>query len=665
MKNVYKCILLSCVLLGCYNLSFATTYYFSSSIGNDDYTSLQARNPSTPWKTLNKLNSFFININSGDSILFKRGETFYGSLTANKSGAVFSPIYFGAYGQGTNPEISGFTTLKTWKLVGNGVYESPCNTNAPTLVINGVQQALGRYPNKGYLSLESHVGNSSITDNQLTDATDWTNGEVVIKKTRWIIDRNKITQHKGNTITYSAGNTTYAATNGYGYFIQNHVKTLDQFGEWYLDSARHTIMVYFGNKNPNLYSVKTSVTDNLVNIRNFNYITFNDISFVGAGKNAFNIVKSKSITLNNCQINLTGTEAVLATYSPFLKVSNCNINHSLSGGINLDAGCINAIISNNSIKNTALLAGMGKSNSGTYEGITSFGDNSKIEKNKIDSTGYNGIYFGGNTSIAKNNYITYFCLVKDDGAGIYIGDWSKTVNKKVVGNIVLHGIGNSEGTLHQNSLQAEGIYIDDNTESVTITNNTVSLCANNGIKVHNAKDITIFKNTVFDNGVQLRMEQDHYIATSSYIRNNKVSNNTFFAKNGLQQTAKFSTHLDDIDAFGQIDSNYYNRPKNEVNGIKATRVKNGKNVNSNYNLVNWKIASGKDRYSSELPAESVLFEYNASSEVKTITLKQSYTDVHNKTYTNKISIDPYSSVILVANNRSKVIPTTQLTAYNK
>jgi parallel beta-helix repeat protein len=665
MKNWFKSLLLILIIFAFNNKLYATKYYFSSISGNDEYSSLQAKNPSTPWKTLDKLNSFFKNLNTGDSVLFKKGEVFYGAIKIAKSGAVFAPIYFGAYGKGVRPEISGLSTLNSWKPAGNGIYESSCALGGNMLVLNGTQQALGRFPNKGYLFYQSHNGNTAITDNKLNGLNQWNSGELVIRKNRWIIDRNTIASHNGSTITYNIGNTTYAPTNGYGYFIQNNIKTLDVFGEWYLDTQRHSMMVYFGNKNPSKYNIKTSTVDYLVDIQRYNYLTFEGIAFTGAGKNAFNIVQSKKVTINNCDLNLTGAEAILANYSPFLSVTNCAINHSLSGGINLDAGCINAVLTSNIISNTGLLVGMGKNNSGTYEAITSFGDNARIEQNQIDSVGYNGIYFGGNTSTVKNNYITYFCLTKDDGAGIYIGDWSKTTNKKVTGNIILHGIGNSEGTPHLNSMQAEGIYVDDNTESVTINNNTVSKCANNGIKIHNAKSIDIFNNTVFDNGVQLRMEQDHYIATSSFVRNNNVSNNTFFSKSSLQPTAKFSTHLDDINDFGHIDSNYYSACKTDVSSIKASRVKDGKNINSNYSLSNWKVTSGKDKSSEETSPSEILFEYNASNQDKTVILKQSYVDVHHKPYVNKITISPYSSVILVANTNSNATAVTQLTSMLK
>ena len=56
----------------------ATTYYFSSSDGDDSRTSAQAQNSSTPWKSIDKLNSFFSRLQPGDQVLFKKGDIFTG-----------------------------------------------------------------------------------------------------------------------------------------------------------------------------------------------------------------------------------------------------------------------------------------------------------------------------------------------------------------------------------------------------------------------------------------------------------------------------------------------------------------------------------------------------------------------------------------------------------
>src|SRR6476646_4597409 len=80
-------------------------YYFSTSTGDDSRTVTDAQNPATPWKTLNKLNSFFSSLKPGDSILFKRGDIFYGSITITKSGTSLLPIVFSTYGIGNRPVI--------------------------------------------------------------------------------------------------------------------------------------------------------------------------------------------------------------------------------------------------------------------------------------------------------------------------------------------------------------------------------------------------------------------------------------------------------------------------------------------------------------------------------------------------------------------------------
>ncbi|MXV15797.1 right-handed parallel beta-helix repeat-containing protein [Hufsiella ginkgonis] len=580
--------------------AYSNTYYFSASSGSDNYTQVQSRNPLTPWSSINRLNAFFSRLAPGDSVLFKRGDTFTGTLSVTRSGAAFAPIYFGAYGKGEKPVINGLEELKTWKRAGNGIYEAFCTSSKGGLIINGFHQVMGRFPNQGYLSPESHTGNISITDKQLTGSTCWVGGELVIRKNRWTIDRSTITNHLKNTLSYAAGNAA-VPMNNYGYFIQNHIKTLDREGEWFYDKDQQRMFVFFGVKKPSSFIVSVSVSDNLVEINGQQFITFQDLKFVGAGKSGIAIKGSGNITIRDCGISLSGTEAVLASSSTWLTIEGTHIDHSLSGGIHLDAGCSYAAIAGNKISNTGLIAGAGRSGTGTYEGITSFGDFTRIERNIIDSTGYNGIYFGGNSSIVKNNVVNFFCLTKDDGAGIYVGDWSKTTNKKVVGNIILNGIGNGDGTNSPFSLHAEGIYVDDNTTGVTVAGNTVSGCANNGIKIHNAAEISVFDNTVFDNGVQLRLEQDHYLSTSSLIRNTTIRNNIFFSKNNIQPLAKFSTYQDDIAQFGRSDSNFFYQPVNELAGIMSSINKNGKEINQLFDLQGWQSVYGTDHFSSEAP----------------------------------------------------------------
>ena len=110
LKKVFKIIICSIFFIGSLSLN-ARNFYISSSMGNDAYSSSQAQNQSTPWRSLSKLNSFFSNLTGGDVVNFKAGDVFYGSIIATQSGSAGNPITLTSYGSGNKPLISGFTTV--------------------------------------------------------------------------------------------------------------------------------------------------------------------------------------------------------------------------------------------------------------------------------------------------------------------------------------------------------------------------------------------------------------------------------------------------------------------------------------------------------------------------------------------------------------------------
>jgi hypothetical protein len=218
---------------------FAANYYFSSSIGNDAYTTMQARNTATPWQTTTKLNAVMSTLLQGDSVLFKCGDTFYGSINISIYGTLAMPIVFSSYGVGAKPIITGLTTLSGWISTGTNLWEASCancSDEVNVLLLYDSIKAVGRYPNynspnKGYLNFESHIDSTQIIDNQLFNTPNWTGGEVVIRKNHWIIDRHLITLHNNNNLKFN-NISGYHPIDNWGYFIQNHPLTLDQHGEW-------------------------------------------------------------------------------------------------------------------------------------------------------------------------------------------------------------------------------------------------------------------------------------------------------------------------------------------------------------------------------------------------------------------------------------------------
>ena len=131
------------------------------------------------------------------------------------------------------------------------------------VTVNGINTEKGRWPNTGFRTFEAHNNDISITDIELPGTPNWTGAEVVIRKSPWLLDLCTITNHTTNTLTYTTG---YPSTpiDGYGYFIQNDLKTLDTLGELYYDGT--DIYMYFGAEDPSDYVVKVSTLDYLVSI---------------------------------------------------------------------------------------------------------------------------------------------------------------------------------------------------------------------------------------------------------------------------------------------------------------------------------------------------------------------------------------------------------------
>ena len=631
----------------------ATNYYFSSTNGSDSRSAGEASNPATPWRSLSKLNSIMATLNPGDRIYFQRGDYFEGAITITRSGTSGAPITFSAYGSGSNPVISGFSTLGGWVSVGNGIWETsvPGSHMVNQLLLNNEPKALGRYPNSnatnsGYLMHEAVVSRTQITDNELPAWPNFTGAEVVIRKSRWVLDRDLVTNHSGTTIQYETGTASITPFKNYGYYFQNHPSTLDLTGEWYFKTATRKLGIFFGSVNPSQSKIQASMVNVLVFIQNQNYINFENISFHGGNQKTIQIINGQHISIANCEILYSGINAIDANLAGNLKIERNVINYTNNIGIN--ANCSNAIIRGNKVTNTGMLRGMGQPGNHSYEAMMIFGDGNLIELNEIFQTGYIPVYFDGNNVTVQNNFINTFAFHKDDGGGIYTynGGPNATArtNRKIVNNIILNGMGAGEGSDQPINLQASGIYLDDNGANVLVSGNTVANCTQTGIYIHNSSSQNIESNTFYNNNVQLCINSDKLNPVHP-VRNVNIKENIFFSPVPTQRLADYLSAGNEIASFGTIDYNYYSRPADD-NAIIKTIYNNGTYYSKIIDLEAWKPLFGKDLNSKKSPWQLAPYRLMASSDVNLFT---------NGTFNSNITgVDHYSpqgnSVIAWSNN---------------
>ncbi len=643
MKNVFLIFFLF------FSGAAAAKNYYVSASGNNSNTGLTS---SAPWQTIAKVNSSFSSIAAGDSILFRRGDVFYGALVVGKSGSSGKPIVISAYGTGERPVFSGYTTLTGWTSAGGGIYQvsvPKAKSNLNLVTLNNKPQAMGRYPNAdtdngGYLSYETFSGTSSITDNQLPSTPNWTGAKVVIRKAMWITDRCKITSHSGNTINFT-DISGYNGNVGYGYFIQDDPRTLDKLGEWYLNKSTKVFQMYFGTASPASYSIKVATIDTLIRLTSRNYININNIDFEGANGDAICGINSSYINIQNCELVNVGEDGIYTTGSSNLLIENINTNNVLSNGISVNGSTSsNITIRGCKIKNTGTLTGMGQDNSGSYKGIMAIiGSNLLIEYNRLDTTGYCGIEFRGNNVTVKNNRVDYFCFIKDNGGGIYTwaggtaADPGPTYTNRVIqGNIISHSIGARDGRTGANTYD-DGIFLDGTSMNVNITGNTTFNNARGGINANNPTNVSITDNTSFNNALyQISSVRWYWGSIKNLVikRNilystNQTQRNYSYTNTGLNEPVVTTVQNAVKSMAGSIDSNYYS-PLNPIGFTFTITPYHGQKQipQSPLSLEGWQPFSEfdlKGKKPAKLPASYKLNKLTSS------------TKVTNGTFTSNIS----------------------------
>jgi MYXO-CTERM domain-containing protein len=571
--------LLGIALLFVARAASATTYYVSNK-GSDGADGASA---GTAWRTMAKVNAAALQ--PGDSVLFERGGVFTGALTPTKSGATGKPITYGAYGSGAKPLLSGFTTISSWTGGTGNVWDAAVpngGANLRSVVINGVLQPLGRYPkpnapNAGYLAFASHStagALSSITDPQLPSNPNFAGGEIVLRMVHWLEYRTPITSHVGTTLSFAtiAAVGTYPLVDGSGYFVQNARGTLTANGDWYYDATTKKVGLYYTGSAP---PAKVPTIDRLVSFTNRSYLSFTDLAFEGSNSEAIFGDTSSFIEIKGCDFDLAGTYAINLNYAGNVVIDGNTIKRSVSDGIFVRSPTLTDVtITNNTIEDSGLVIGMSQGERNSNEAIDlTVKSGAKIENNTIKNTGFVPIRFTGNDISIKNNVIDGFCSVLDDGGAIYTWNGPANVfsNRVVANNVITNGIGAAAGTI-SGKTQANGIYLDNNTNNVEVTGNSVYHLSDDGMHLNSPQDITVKKNNFFD--IDRGWSVGRWVADGSTggnggqdVKNAAINDNVFAARTANQTSFEYidrgvsfptaSTVQARLLAMGSIGGNFY------------------------------------------------------------------------------------------------------------
>lgn len=620
----------------------ATNYYISNT-GSD---AAAGTSTGTPWQTISKVNA--VTFAPGDSILFKKGDTWNERLNPPSSGTAGNPIIFSCYGTGNKPIITGFQTQAGFTNVGNIWTATATNSvkQQNTVMINGTLAYMARTPNTGWSTYTNSTATTLTT--ALTGTPNYTGSNLVIRDAHWIIDRVKITSQSTGTLNFNPAGTYTSlglALGGNGYFIQNTVSDLDVAGEYQYDSTTKVLKV-FATSSP---TVKISTIDTLVYLNNKNYINFYKIAFEGANKAGIRLDTANHITIDSCTLNYMGTRAVTGIHSHWARVTNDSINYVFSNSVYLRQDdpytptlntCDSSTVSGNYIHLSGYIAGMGESDNGHYIGISILGHRDSITNNQVDSSGYIGINWAGKNNFIAYNYVTNHNYIKDDGGGIYsvVGFYLAGLGfddgSEVRKNIVLHGIGAHTGVADAGA--APGIYLDDAVRQVTVDSNFTMDHDVMGLYLNGDTTCYVHDNTIVDSLGDCLWIRDNFEPT--YQMN--LKRNILYS----QKSTTYSIYFLQTNTTQTVDSNYYLRPTAETNKWRM-------NATSYATLSAWQGATGYDANGHVTPTGLTgglpLIIYNPSMASVQYLLLTNFKDATGVAYpTGTITLPPFGSKIL-------------------
>lgn len=626
-----------------------TSTYYIAADGND---AADGKTTTTPWKTLNKVNGQVFN--TGDSLLFRRGDTFNGKLLVKHT----ANLYIDAYGTGAKPVISGAAAINTaWTVYSGNIWQTAFSSGQPaeirSLIKGNKLLPISRYPNpnvnNGYLNFESFSGNTQITDNDLSSTPNWTGAEFVLRSHPFRLIRSKVTTHSGNTITFPDP-VDLGIKNGFGYFFVNDLKAIDQEGEWAYKPSTGTIYVY-ATSDPNLDSYAFSREDTVLQADTLNQLVIKNLDIKYAGKLALLLNKTTAAMIDSVDISYSGGDGIVLSNCNQATIRNSSVSDVNWSGIFSQVNSDNISISHNNISNIGNAAyGKGK----TFAGIDCNSANSTVSYNQVSKTGYSGIISAGVNNLIKRNVIDSVVLLLNDNGGIYTNDnINKTNGTLIEENIITNSIGEYLGA--PVASLSSGIYLDNLSEGITVSNNTVAFVNGYGLYGHLLQGGNKFyDNTSFQSALsEMRLHVPASIPQTDVSGNILVTNDPAITHNVLLGNCPDHTYAE----IGLFKDNYVINPFNDKT-IRFNYKEGSSSPNIRYNSVyEWETAAAQisGTVASPLkyplgttPSEVIKFYYNTASTNQNFTLPAgSFIDVKNQAYCGTLTLAPYSSVILL------------------
>lgn len=613
---------------------------------------------------------------------FRKGDIFDIEFLISK------PCDVDAYGTGAKPIIRGSDDISTgWTHDGSNIYYRTVSTRPKAVFVGNTEQ---RMASTDWYRIVTKVSPTVFTSSGLEalNTIESLVGAIIIGKeapfrptyetTVSAYSSNQITIPNASWVNYYGMNTSILTpVAGDPFKLFNKKSFIDEVGEWTWDDAADRLYIKTAGGAPtNIriatrdYGIQVSANVPDVSIQN---LEFTEQYLEGIFSESNNDILITACTFHDIHLNgisVTGNSKNITVSYNELDSLNGNAIHV--GGVQ------GGSITRNEITNIGidtLVAPVYNYFRSIASGINirwdsasnKFPQDLSVTYNNITNVGYSGINFCGRGHTIQNNIIDNYCLTWADGGGIYgihrmFGKEAITDSVLIDKNIIMNGIGNLAGYNVAYDPFAEGIYIDNNSTLVTITNNVVYKITDYGILINfHVNNCTVIDNIVLasvNSGLTFR---DYPGLDNGYAYGFKTvhANGTGHVSDGNISVARAVDPIC-MEAFsfanntnynpftgGSVDNNHYVSPYSTavarhnitLYGLAGWQTKISGEASSTA-LTNYLTFSTQPNANIE-----VMIEINDTETSENFNIPAGYTDVYGNAPSNPYTILPYSALI--------------------
>lgn len=681
------------VLILAQSTSRAAIYYVDTNhhVARDTNPGTEAQ----PFKAISKATPL---LQPGDTVYIKAG-VYRETILLTKSGTPSNPITIAAFpGHEGKVIINAAESVRQWRECtgpdecdGNPFWEHiyvadvaaqvqshPDSAFAVRQVFqNGRRLNRSRYPNAGW-SYPTTISDpkKTFSDRSLSKPEGYFTGSVChIKTAVWHLDQIPIKDFSQGTVTL-ARSPRFDISTQFGYYMTSIIGEINEEGEWAYDPAQKKLFLW--PKGDVAQGVEFTYREyGLRTHANTSWNTVRGLDMHKAYRYGIWLYHANDMTIENNTIEHTFTFGIYLQTSGGTcnnnQILNNTVKHSCFRGISVGGDASHCRVEGNTVYATGVEHYGEDLMHGPSHGIYIAGPFARVYNNRIDRTGYTGLYIEcrGLGREVCYNYITNVGLALSDAGGIYTASFHDgSEEDHIHHNIIKDAIGclsmirrRDKGlpvTIEKYSGDTPGIYVDEEGNNRIIEHNTVINSHMAGILFHWAPSNVVRKNTSYGNKTsQIYLSGKN--EARKILENDKLSQNILFATDAEQKTLLIAINYNNVH-FGQSNDNYFYHPY-APRHIFVSRYVGRRVLREDLTLSQWRVLSDYDGDSKEFSyldqfdtttidrQKKARIIYNPSLDVVSIDLEsEKYCDVEGKKIYGSITLQPFESKVLICSD---------------